>query len=134
MKDLIKAKKLLTNDIRLVMIKDDEIIKSKEEGISFLFSLAAAEKYQGFSAADKIVGKAAAFLYCRMKIKNVYGETISKKAIDILEEAKIHVEYKILTDSIFNRTNTGLCPMELKVLDVEDKDEAYLVLKEMFEQ
>lgn len=127
--DFLKAKKLLIDDITLVLVKGDQVITSEKRGISFLLSLAYENKYQGYSAADKIVGKAAAFLYVIMQVENVYGETITKRAVEILRQANINVEYKILTENIINRTNTGLCPMELTVLNIEDKDEAFMALK-----
>lgn len=127
--DFLKAKKLLIDDITLVLVKGDQVITSEKRGISFLLSLANENKYQGYSAADKIVGKAAAFLYVIMQVENVYGETITKRAVEILRQANINVEYKILTENIINRTNTGLCPMELIVLNIEDKEEAFMALK-----
>ncbi len=127
--DFLKAKKLLIDDIILALVKDDQVITSEKRGISFLLSLAYENKYQGYSAADKIVGKAAAFLYVIMQVENVYGETITKRAVEILRQANINVEYKILTENIINRTNTGLCPMELIVLNIEDKEEAFMALK-----
>lgn len=127
--DFLKAKKLLIDDIILALVKDDQVITSEKRGISFLLSLACENKYQGYSAADKIVGKAAAFLYVIMQVENVYGETITKRAVEILRQANINVEYKILTENIINRTNTGLCPMELIVLNIEDKEEAFMALK-----
>jgi phosphopantetheine adenylyltransferase len=127
--NFLKAKKLLIDDITLVLVKGDQVITSEKRGISFLLSLACENKYQGYSAADKIVGKAAAFLYVIMQVENVYGETITKRAVEILRQANINVEYKILTENIINRTNTGLCPMELIVLNIEDKEEAFMALK-----
>jgi len=127
--DFLKAKQLLINDITLVMVKDEQVITSKEKGISYLLSLTSENKYQGYSVADKIVGKAAAFLYVIMQVENVYGEIITKRAVEILRQANINAEYKILTENIINRTNTGLCPMELTVLNIEDKDKAFMALK-----
>ncbi len=134
MQDFLKAKELLVDDVTLVMVKDDKIIKSTEKGIAFLVSSAEENRYHGYSVADTIIGKAAAFLYCRMQVKNVYGKTITRTAVEILQKAKINVEYSILTDNIVNRTNTGLCPMELTVLDIEEKEEAFRALKNKIKQ
>ena len=49
--------------------------------------------YKGYSAADKIVGRAAAFLYTLLQVKNLYGETMSKGAVEILKNAGIYYEY-----------------------------------------
>lgn len=134
MSDFLKAKTLLTEDIRLVLVKEEEVIISRRPGIAFLLELAEAESYQGYSAADRIVGKAAAFLYSRMQVKNVYGETMSRKALEVLKKARINFQYQILTDNILNRTNTGLCPMEQTVLEIEDHQKAFSALKDKIRQ
>lgn len=134
MKDFLKAKELLVDEVRLVLIKGETVIKSTEKGIGFLVSLASENIYQNYSVADTIVGKAAALLYSLMEVKNVYGQTITKKALEILKQENINVEYQILTDNILNRTNSGLCPMELTVLDIEDKKEALIALQNKLSQ
>ena len=121
-KDLEKAKvEYNTGKYTLVICKDEDIIKSDLTGIRPLMKLIDDKKEcKGYSAADKIVGRAAAFLYTLLGIKNVYGEIMSKGAIEILKKNGIYYEYKTLTDYIENRQKNGICPMDDAVKEIED--------------
>ena len=121
-KDLEKAKvEYHTGKYTLVICKDEDIIKSDLTGIRPLMKLIDDKKEcKGYSAADKIVGRAAAFLYTLLGIKNVYGEIMSKGAIEILKKNGIYYEYKTLTDYIENRQKNGICPMDDAVKEIED--------------
>ena len=121
-KDLEKAKvEYNTGKYTLVICKDEDIIKSDLTGIRPLMKLIDDKKEcKGYSAADKIVGRAAAFLYTLLGIKNVYGEIMSKGAIEILKKNGIYYEYKTLTDYIENRKKNGICPMDDAVKEIED--------------
>lgn len=130
MTDLEKAKSLLVGDTTCVLVKGEEIITSNKNGIRPMMEFIKENlNLKGFSVADKIVGKAAAMLFRKAEIKEVYAEVLSVSALQFLEEAKIKVTYKTLTDKIINRTKTGMCPMEETVLKIEDFEEGYLALK-----
>lgn len=81
-------------------------------------------------AADKVVGRAAAFLYQLLEVDAVYAEIISKPALKVLESAGIQAEYGQLVDAIINRTGTGFCPMESAVLQIDDPYEALVAVEE----
>ena len=125
-KDFQKAKEEFnTGKYTLVICKDEDIIKSDITGIRPLMNLIDTKKdYKDYSAADKIVGRAAAFLYSLLHIKNLYGEVMSKGAIEILKNAGIYYEYKTLTDFIENRTKTGICPMDEAVKNIDNPIDA----------
>ena len=125
-KDFQKAKEEYnTGKYTLVICKDEDIIKSDVTGIRPVMNLIDSKKdYKGYSAADKIVGRAAAFLYTILQVKNLYGETMSKGAIEILKNAGIYYEYKTLTDFIENRQKTGMCPMDEAVKDINNPNDA----------
>lgn len=90
-------------------------------GVSPLLSLLdGGEDYHGFCAADKVVGKAAAFLYIALGIRYVYAITVSASALQLLKEAGIAVEYENVVPRILNRSGTGFCPMESAVLSEND--------------
>lgn len=130
MTDLEKAKSLLVGDITCVLVKGEEIITSNKTGIRPMMEFIKENlNLKGFSVADKIVGKAAAMLFRKAEIKEVYAEVLSVSALQFLEEAKIKVTYKTLTDKIINRTKTGMCPMEETVLNIENFEEGFLALK-----
>ena len=74
----------------------------------------------GFSAADKVVGKAAAMLMIKAGITEVFALTISESAEKLLKNHGVRVSFMTLTERIMNRDNTGVCPMETAVADTED--------------
>ena len=131
-KDFQKAKEEYNKGkYTLVICKDEDIVTSDITGIKPLINLIEEKKeYKGYSAADKIVGRAAAFLYTLLEVKNLYGEIMSKGATEILKNAKINFEYKTLTDFIENRKKDGMCPMDEAVKNINDPKEAYEAIKE----
>ena len=131
-KDFQKAKEEYNKgQYTLVICKDADIVTSDITGIKPLINLIEEKKeYKGYSAADKIVGRAAAFLYTLLEVKNLYGEIMSKGATEILKNAKINFEYKTLTDFIENRKKDGMCPMDEAVKNINDPKEAYEAIKE----
>ncbi len=130
-KDFQKAKEEYNSGkYTLVICKDEDIIKSDVTGIRPVMTLIDSKKdYKGYSAADKIVGRAAAFLYTLLQVKNLYGETMSKGAVEILKNAGIYYEYKTLTDYIENRQKTGMCPMDEAVKDIDNPKDAYEAIR-----
>ena len=73
---------------------------------------------RGYSAADRIVGRAAAMLFIRAGIGALYAETLSEGGLALLQAYHIPVQYGTLTSAIRNRDNTGPCPMEQAVAGV----------------
>ena len=124
--DFQKAKEeYSTGKYTLVLCKNEDIITSDLTGIRPLLKLFDEKKEcKGYSAADKIIGRAAAFLYTLLEVKNLYGEVMSKGAIEILKKAGINFEYKTLTDFIENRQKNGICPMDEAVKNINDAKEA----------
>lgn len=131
MNDLLKAKELLKDDITCVLIKDEITYTSKENGIKPLMkAINANTDLKDFSCADKVIGKAQAFLCIYAGIKEVYGKTISKQAINILEKYHIPYEYENLVDYILNNNGDDMCPMEKTVIDIDEPGLAYKALKD----
>lgn len=130
--DILKAKQIFASgEFSCVFCSKDTVITEKGRGISPLLSLIdKSAALEGFSAADKIVGKAAALLYAYMKVRAVYAPVMSKGAEAVLKAHNIEVYYEDSPTEIINRQNTGLCPMEKAVLNVSSPFEAYCVLKE----
>ncbi len=113
----------------LILHNGNENITSNERGISSLTELYLKKrKYSGFKAYDKIVGKAAAFIYVLLEVEEVFACVISKSALSILEQYGIKTEYDVCTDSIINRTKTDICPMEKAVIDINDPHTAVIKL------
>ena len=84
----------------------------------------------GFSAADKVVGKATAYLYCLLGVKAVYAQVVSRGALEVLTRSGIQLQYGSLVDQIQNRTQTGACPMEMATKDAQTPEEALLAIRQ----
>ena len=96
--------------------------------------LNSGKNYLNYSAADKIVGKAAAMLYKLLNINDIYGEVMSISAINFLEQNHINFKYKIKTNEIINRKGTGICPIEETVLNIENPTEAKKLLEDKLKE
>ncbi len=130
--DLKKAAQLLKSEkYTCVLKKGDSVYTSKERGVKPLLELVEHGKsFKGYSAADKTVGKAAAFLYVLLGVDCVYADIISVQAYKVLKENGIYAdEYGLLTDAILNRSRTGFCPMETAVKGTDDPYEALSLIK-----
>lgn len=100
-------------------------VKSFERGVKPLLEMIdEGTDLSGYSAVDRVVGRAAAFLYVKLRISEVYSYVLSRPAVEIFDRYRIPVSYEKLVDVIVNRTNTGLCPMESSVMDTNDPEEA----------
>lgn len=83
---------------------------------------------KGYSAADMIVGKAAAMLFVKAGICAVHGKVMSEAASEYLEAHHIPHSYDKLTEQIINRTGDNICPMEAAVANISAPEEGYKAL------
>lgn len=136
MTDLENVKRLLLdNGYTCVLAKDFQTVYSTKRGVKPLLELLESGRdYSGFLAADKVVGKAAAFLYVLLDIKELYAGIISKPALAVLREHKIETSYDTLVEGIRNRTDTGYCPMETAVLNITDPQAACEEIRKKLEE
>lgn len=100
------------------------------KGIGPLLEIAESGELKGLSAADKIVGRAAALIYAYMDAKYVYAEVLSESAEQVLCSRGIEYEYGEKTGKIVNRKGDGMCPMEQTVLEISDPGQAVTALRE----
>ena len=123
---LARAKMLLSKtNCTCVLCGDDVILTDKRRGVRPLLDLLNGNAdVTDFSVADKVVGKAAAYLYCLLGIKELYAGVISQPALAVLERYHIFVEYGRLVSAIQNRTGDGPCPMESAVWEIDDPQQA----------
>lgn len=89
---------------------------------------------QGFSVADRIIGKAAAFLCIYSGVQAVHGCVMSRSAAAMLQAHGISCTYDVLTEHIINRKGDGICPMEETVMEMTDPAEAFAALWKKYEQ
>lgn len=136
MSDIEKAKKLLSGgNFTCVLCKGDTSYTSTGKGVSpMLTFLENGTELRGLSAADKIVGKAAAMLFVCAGVTEVFAEVMSKAALNYLKERGIACSYGVLTDKIINRKGDGLCPMELAVMDIDDEKLGFSAIKNRFDE
>ena len=85
---------------------------------------------KGAEVVDKVVGKAAALLFCLIGVKVVFGLTMSRSAYDYLKKIGIDASYGILVEMIENREGTGMCPLESAVKDIDDPEKGLLAIRE----
>lgn len=120
--DLILAFNILNEgSYTCVLRRGDITLTDDRRGIRPLMELLESGKdLHGYSAADKVVGKAAAFLYCLLGVKALHAGVLSVPARDVLVSAGISVEWGSLVPAIRNRAGDGFCPMETAVWDLTD--------------
>ncbi len=79
---------------------------------------------RGFSAADKVVGRATAFLYVLLGVRAVHALVMSTPARQALEASGILALCDREVPGIINRRGDGPCPFEEAVLGITDPGEA----------
>ncbi len=134
--DLTKAIETLNGgSYTCVLCKDNAIYTSAERGVKPLIGwLDGNIDLKGFSAADKVVGKAAAFLYVLLGVKEVYARVMSEAAIRVFTENGIGCQYDESVKSIINRTKTGMCPMEETVKEISSPTDALTAVRSKLAQ
>lgn len=131
---LEKAKKALQqNHVTFVAVsKNGGCVTSEQKGIAPMMQILEqkADFLAGAAVADKVIGKAAAFLLIKGHVKAVYAEIISQHALDILQKTDIAITYQKAVPYIINRNQNGMCPMEETVLSMHDAEQAFVVLQQ----
>ena len=120
--DLNKAGEILSQGhFTCVICRGDEVYTTMLRGVRPLLDyLEQGTDLTGACAADKVVGKAAALLYCLLSVRAVHARVMSRAAWQVLESHGIAVSCDMLVDAIENRTKTGMCPMEMATAHVDD--------------
>lgn len=119
----------------ICLCRDGEIITDDGRGISPMMKfIAEGRELTGYSAADVIIGKAAAMLFVKAGVICVHGKTMSESGRSFLETHGIPCTYDVLTERIINRRGTDLCPMEKAVAEIDDAEEGYSALRNKLEE
>ena len=123
--------RLLSGGYTCVLTDGEAVYTSTERGVKPLVRfLEAGQIPAGFSAADKVVGRATAYLYVHLKVKEVYSQVISQPAVNVLRENGIGVCYDKLVPNIINRKGDGICPFEAAVMEIHDPEQAYAAIRD----
>ncbi|QUC02089.1 DUF1893 domain-containing protein [Atopobium sp. oral taxon 416] len=129
--DLKQAIQILHSaGVSCVLVKGDDVVKSDRPGVAPLLQLLYSGKsYEGYSAADKIAGKAASMLYIDLKVKAIHSDVMGEGGKQILADYQVDATYDTLVEEIRNRDGTDVCPMDKAVRDLRDPAQAPAVLK-----
>jgi len=134
MHDLERARLRLTGKkLSLVVVKDGKVIyESGSHGITSF--LEAAEflgtKLAGSSVADKIVGRAVAFLCVHFQVSAVFAVVLSIEGVHVLKDNNVSYQSEKCVPHIQNQKGNGICPFEKLALTFTTPEEAYRKLRE----
>ena len=116
---------LLSRELTCLVIWETGRFESQKRGVAPLLELLQTQgSCPNGKAADKVVGRATAFLYKLLQIKTLHAGVISQGALEVLQQSSITVTYDTLVPGIRNRTDTGPCPMEAATANCETPEEA----------
>ncbi len=126
---------LKSGNYTCVIAKNDCLYTSTERGVKPLVNwLESRVDFQGAYAADKVIGKATAFLYVLLGVKEVYAGVISQAALQVLQTYRIPTEYEQVVEYIINRRKDGMCPFEAAVLAIDEPEHAYVEIRRKMEK
>lgn len=107
------------------------VYQSRERGVRPLLALIdAGIDVRGCTAADSIVGRAAALLYVYLGVAAVTADVMSVGARGLLSAHGIATAARTVADHIINRRGDGPCPMEAATAGITDPAEALTVIRE----
>ncbi len=134
--DTQKAVALLdSGSYTCVVCREDTLYTATERGVKPLLNwLDQGLDLTGYCAADRVVGRATAFLYCLLGVEEVYARVMSRPAAQVLEAHGIRVHGGQIVDGIINRKGTGPCPFESAVMEISDAREALEAIRRKMEQ
>ena len=131
MKDLEKAKLILKKGgLTCVLCREDTVYSSDKTGISPMLDFIDGNiPLNDFCAADKIVGRAAAFLFIIAGVRGVHAGVMSLGAKKLLEDHGVFASADTFCNMIINRKGDGPCPMESSVQGIDDPKEAIIAIR-----
>ena len=119
------AARLEQRALTCVLCRGEMILESTARGVAPLLGwLDSGTSFADFSAADKVVGAGAAYLYVLLGVAEVYAAVISEPAWEILTRFGVSVLFEQKVPHIVNRTGDGHCPIETAVADAADPADA----------
>lgn len=85
--------------------------------------------FRGASLADKIVGRAAAFIAILGGVAFVHGEVMGEGAARLLAEHGVGHACGVMAGEIANHAGNGPCPLENAVRGIDDVDAAVAAIR-----
>lgn len=129
--DLERAKEIMAIEGCTCVITYGEIcFRSKDKGVRPLLDwLYSGNKYAGWRACDKVIGRAAAFLHILLGVREVYADVVSEPAVKLLEDHGITVNAGTVVPAILNEAKDGQCPLETAVEGLTDANDAVMAIE-----
>lgn len=131
--DIERAKQALGEEgvTFAAVLADGRLLVSGKKGIAPMMELLGqdAGALAGAAVADKVIGRAAAFLLEKAGAAAAYADVLSTHAKEVLERSGMAFSFGKEVPYIINRAGTGMCPMEACVLGLADAGEAYEALR-----
>lgn len=127
---------LKQNNYTFLALKDGFEYHSTLNGIAPIMDKMIEDElfFKDCKIADKVIGKSAAMLLIKSQIKHLDTLLISEHAIKILDEHHISYTYEEVVPHIINRTKDGMCPMEESVLEIDNLNEGFEILKKTLQR
>ena len=131
MGDLHNARRRLTEGgYTCVLCRGNEFHTATARGVRPLLDwLDSGLDLRGFSAADKVVGRATAFLYVLLGVRAVHALVMSAPAREALQSNGIDASCDREVPGIINRRGNGPCPFEEAVLDISAPELALTAIR-----
>lgn len=128
------AKETMYNENqKIVIVNDNKVIyKNDGFGIKPLYTayMTIKDQMKDASCSDRVIGKAAAWIYREADIKELYCDVITTRAKNLLVDNGIKLVFIEEVDFIENREKNGMCPVELLAKDEDDFDSLLSNIKE----
>ncbi|MBR2974381.1 MAG: DUF1893 domain-containing protein [Clostridia bacterium] len=113
----------------------EQTLTSTQRGVAPLIGwLDEGRSLDGFAVADKVIGKAAAFLHVLLGTTQIFAGVISRPALDVLQTHGVYVDCDRVVEAIINRAGDGYCPLEQAVYNTTSPTQALQKIKEKLQQ
>jgi iron complex outermembrane receptor protein len=119
--------------LSLLVFNHGELTTHSNRGIQDLLQLISEqpERLKGAVAADKIIGKSAAAIMIVGGVKEVHTNVICTPARKLFEANGVLVFASEEVPMIMNRNQSGMCPMDTQINEVESVEECVAILQNM---
>ena len=129
--DDLRTAKLGLGGHTLCLVRDGEKLTHDGRGVSPMAELIASGRdLTGYTAADLVVGRAAALLYRKLGVSAVYGAYMSRGGQALLTSFGIEWSCGESCERILNREHTGPCPMDAAVEGIDEPEAAVAAIRE----
>ena len=129
------ALSLLAEGNTCALVGESKTLCSTKRGVAPLLAwLDEKESCKGLIAADKVVGRAAAFLYLLLGVSEVHALVLSDSAEEVFLRFGLPYSLQEKVPAIRNRVGDGFCPMEQAVLGIEEPLSALTAIRNRLKQ